>query len=342
MRKKRQISLQECYTILHIKRDATLDDVKSAYRKRAFELHPDLNPDVPEAGAQFQRLNEAYVALSQILQTEEGKRRATAEKEEKKEQERAERKAQRAKEEAQKEQETRERFKKESQENKERRRAAQEKAEQEKAKQKKAAQEKAAKAASDASQAYTTYTKADAGGMKKSARPDQEPFDIKEEARKNHRATASAAYEKEDVLRDLLHDPFARRVFEDIYSEVHKQSQGDAPPPPPPPPPPPHTAEVDFGKSTIPLQAGKGLSGKVKGWLLQQIDEEQTIKMPASALFVGARIRLQIRRGLSEELSTVEIVLPKNFCVGKPIRLRGLGKKVGKWQGDLYLTIETK
>ncbi len=353
MRKSRHISLQECYTILDIKRDATLDDVKSAYRKRAFELHPDLNPDVPDAGTQFKRLNEAYVALSQILQTEEGKRKAAFKEDERKERNRAERKAQRAKEEAQKEQETRERFKKESQENKERRQAEREKAKQEKAEQErikqekaeqeKAEKEKAAKQAAQSSQAYTTYTKADAGGMKKGTRPDKEPFDIKEEARKNHQAAASAAYEKEDVLRDLLHDPFARRVFEDIYSELNKQSQGDATAQPPPsPPPPPPTAEVDLGKSTKPLQTGNGFSGKLKGWLLQQIDEEQTIKMPATALFVGARIRLQIRRGLSEELSTVEIVLPKNFCVGKPIRLRGLGKKVGKWQGDLYLTIETK
>ena len=53
----------------------------------------------------------------------------------------------------------------------------------------------------------------------------------------------------------------------------------------------------------------------------------------------GRRVRLQIRRGLSGELHTVEITLPPDFAVGKPVRLRGLGKRVGPWQGDLYLTL---
>ena len=53
----------------------------------------------------------------------------------------------------------------------------------------------------------------------------------------------------------------------------------------------------------------------------------------------GRRVRLQIRRGLSGELHTVEITLPLDFAVGKPVRLRGLGKRVGPWQGDLYLTL---
>ncbi len=88
--------------------------------------------------------------------------------------------------------------------------------------------------------------------------------------------------------------------------------------------------------------SNNSFSSKIKGWFRHQIDDEQTIKMPAQTLFAGARIRLQIRRGLSEELSTVEITLPKEFVVGKPFRLRGLGKKVGKWQGDLYLTIQSK
>ncbi len=48
---------------------------------------------------------------------------------------------------------------------------------------------------------------------------------------------------------------------------------------------------------------------------------------------------MQIRQGLSEDLRTVEITLPPDFTIGKPVRLKGLGKRVGPWQGDLYLTI---
>ncbi len=150
------------------------------------------------------------------------------------------------------------------------------------------------------------------------------------------------------MLRDLLHDPFARRVFEDIYSEVSKQAEpqkttkATAPPPPPPPPQAPPTVEVDLGHSNNLSHFANNFSGKIMGWFRQQIDEEQSIKLPASSLFAGAKVRLQIRQGLSDEVNTIEIVLPKDFVAGKPIRLRGLGKKVGKWQGDLYLTIECK
>lgn len=70
MKRNRQISLKECYSILNLSKGATLDDVKRAYRRRAFELHPDLHPGNADAARQFQRLNEAYVALAQILHTE--------------------------------------------------------------------------------------------------------------------------------------------------------------------------------------------------------------------------------------------------------------------------------
>ena len=33
------------------------------------------------------------------------------------------------------------------------------------------------------------------------------------------------------------------------------------------------------------------------------------------------------------------MTLPADFTPGKPVRLKGLGKRVGPWQGDLYLTI---
>ena len=73
-----------------------------------------------------------------------------------------------------------------------------------------------------------------------------------------------------------------------------------------------------------------------------QIDEEQELFFPAANLFPGARIRLQIRHGFSGELRTVDITLPQDFAPGKPIRLKGMGKKLGRWQGDLYLTFQIK
>jgi molecular chaperone DnaJ len=42
---------------------ATADELKSAYRKKAKELHPDRNPDDPKADQKFKELNEAYDVL---------------------------------------------------------------------------------------------------------------------------------------------------------------------------------------------------------------------------------------------------------------------------------------
>ena len=50
------------YKILEIPRNASLDDIKRAYRSKAKVLHPDVN-DSPKANEVFIVVNEAYEAL---------------------------------------------------------------------------------------------------------------------------------------------------------------------------------------------------------------------------------------------------------------------------------------
>lgn len=51
------------YEILGVSRDAPLDEIKRAYRKLAFQCHPDRNPGVPEAAEKFKRAARAYEVL---------------------------------------------------------------------------------------------------------------------------------------------------------------------------------------------------------------------------------------------------------------------------------------
>jgi len=52
------------YKILGVNKTATQDEIKSAYRKLARKLHPDLNPNDKEANKKFQQINEANEVLS--------------------------------------------------------------------------------------------------------------------------------------------------------------------------------------------------------------------------------------------------------------------------------------
>jgi curved DNA-binding protein len=52
------------YKILGIKRDATQEEIKKAYRRLAKRFHPDLNKDDPQAKSRFQEINEANEVLS--------------------------------------------------------------------------------------------------------------------------------------------------------------------------------------------------------------------------------------------------------------------------------------
>jgi molecular chaperone DnaJ len=61
---------RDYYEVLGVKKVATPDEVKKAFRSLAVKYHPDKNPDNPEAEAMFKEASEAYEVLS-----DQGKRK---------------------------------------------------------------------------------------------------------------------------------------------------------------------------------------------------------------------------------------------------------------------------
>ena len=55
---------RDYYEVLGVGKDASEEDIKKAYRQKAKQYHPDLNPDDPTAEAKFKEANEAYEVLS--------------------------------------------------------------------------------------------------------------------------------------------------------------------------------------------------------------------------------------------------------------------------------------
>lgn len=279
------MDIRDCQRILQVPPEATLDEVKAAFRRLAFKLHPDLNPS-PRAAEQFRELNEAYVLLSHALKDES------------------------------------------SREGQSRPRPGSQTAYGTDTKTRTAKAEKA-------------YAKTAAQGRTASG--------------EHHKTGRVFHFREEEVLRDLLTDPFARQVFEDIYSELKHGRPGPTQPKTRPGPPPwrptPATQErqpakrrkleLTWGDKTLGLDLSKGIVGGVKSWLRGQLDDEQTVSYPAFAVGPGKVLRLTVSSRFGES-RTVEVTLPQDFVVGRPVRLKGLGRKLGPFTGDLYLRVLAK
>ena len=54
----------EYYSTLGIEKNASPDEIKKAYRKKAMECHPDRHAGDKAKEAEFKKVNEAYATLS--------------------------------------------------------------------------------------------------------------------------------------------------------------------------------------------------------------------------------------------------------------------------------------
>lgn len=311
---------KQSYAILGVAKGASLNDVKKAYRKRAFELHPDLS-QAPDASKSFQELNEAYVLMLDFLE-EDASLQAKAKK------------------------------------TKPKATGKENKAE-DSTSEKPSAPRQAEEKPSTPSQAADRAKCADPGQQQQKSEPTAktnkrpnflftpESTTVGTDGKKTKQPKARPPYSffstnsgkenvnlsKEEVLSNVLRDPFARRVFEDIYREIRQSKKVTK------------NALQQSGQNlmeVLPLRTGLNIVNSVKDWLKRQIDDEQTVTVPVSTLRPGMRIRLQIQQGMSGKLQNIEVTLPLDYTPGRPIRLRGLGRKVGPWLGDLYLRIIPK
>jgi molecular chaperone DnaJ len=165
---------------------------------------------------------------------------------------------------------------------------------------------------------------------------DAETIRQEEEARTKRGGKPAGGFsaKQEEVLKDILNDPFAKQVFEDIFSKLRR---GADPGGSGPEPIRTRSLDLNWGKRKLSLDLGKGIVAAAKDWAARQLDDHQTVHMPAHTLVPGTTLRVSIKHRFSPEPRTIDVTLPPDFVVGRPIRLKDLGRRLGPWTGDLYL-----
>lgn len=61
---RRRVMVTDPYKVLGVSKDASKEEIKKAYRRKAKEYHPDLHPDDPVSAEKMNEVNEAYDMLN--------------------------------------------------------------------------------------------------------------------------------------------------------------------------------------------------------------------------------------------------------------------------------------
>ncbi len=368
------MNLKECYRILDLPKSADLDEIKKAYRRLAFELHPDLNPNTPDAGRRFQEVNEAYVLLTRTLQAESKRdprvqhRRQTSSKPEPASKEKAAPKGakpQTGQAAAQKTTRAQATPQPEAPPQPKPERSTPEGVFWTRKGTPKGSPHKftgstgpaAGKPKPESAKAGPFAQGAPRPGQYGPASPgtENDHFDsMSGRIFSGSDATAKTAHagqtppsgnayaKQEEVLGEILNDPFARRVFEDIYSQVKQgRPAGEVKPAKVKKPPKKKKLSLEWGKRRVSVDLTHGFTGAVRGWLRRQLDQDQVLELPRINIIPGTCIRLRVG-GMFSDTQQVDVRLPSDYQPGAPIRLKGLGRKLGPWRGDLYLRVVPK
>lgn len=338
------MTVQESYRILGLPAGAGMDEVKSAFRKLAFETHPDLHGNDPAASRNFQRINEAYLLLRNHLENGGATSGSGATGGSGGPQPRAGR-----------EQASRAYASQSQQAN----RAAQDHF-----------REIFRQAFKDAFKDTFDNQAKDSRGWSRPEKPRApQPERPKPQARPTgpsakttpggkpsaSRTSSDSWFDRpEEVLRDIFQDPYARQVFEDIFAQVSGKPSGGSQPRPPAADRSGQTngRSAPAGPSTAgsaprarnpqpPTEAlpPRSSGGGISGWFKRQLDVDQTIHMSSAELLPGRTLRLTLHSGLFGKPRQIEVTLPADFQLGKPLRLKGLGRTMVGAKGDMYLRI---
>ncbi|MFP4213983.1 MAG: DnaJ domain-containing protein [Desulfohalobiaceae bacterium] len=278
------MQIKESYQILGVSQNTDLEEVKKAYRRQAFACHPDLHPDDPQAGAKFQRLNQAYLLLLELKKQETDQQQGQEESQE------AYYYSQNGQQYA-------------SQEQKHRR-------------------------------ASQHSTGSGSRQQTRNKRWAESQYQTSQKQKARHR---ERYFSQEEILRNILNDPFARQVFEDIFRRIKKSK--------------PELKNVKTGLqskslqlpwSQLQLNLSLFSPSRLKLWLRSQLDHEHTIYLHPKYLLPGSSVRFQLQQGPRSKPQTITTSIPQDYQAGRPLRLKGLGRRLGPWRGDLYLRLIAK